>query len=185
MDKTRRDKVRDRLLGLLPKQSVGAEIGVWEGAFSRRILAIVEPRELHLIDPWAYQPEFPGTGFGRPRNAGRMEAIHAGVVAALGADPRVRIHRATSEVALAALPDASLDWVYIDGNHNEPFIGRDLDLALAKVRPNGIIAGDDLNWNEAGGAPVRRAVERLAATLGAGARLRVMANQYLIDLGRD
>lgn len=182
MDKRRRDAVRDRLLGLLPKGSVGAEIGVWEGAFSRRILAIVEPAELHLIDPWSHQPEFANTGFGRQKNAGRMEAIHAGVVATLGADPRVRIHRATSEAALSAMADAALDWVYIDGNHNTPVVDRDLELALAKVRPGGIIAGDDLNWNEAAGAPVRRAVERVTAALGPRASLRVMANQYLIAL---
>jgi len=184
VDKAGRDRRRDRLLGRLPKASVGAEIGVWEGAFSRRILAIVEPRVLHLIDPWVHQPEYPGTIFGRASAASRMDAIAQGVVARFGADPRVRIHRMTSEAALTAMPDASLDWVYIDGNHNEPFAGRDLELALAKVRPDGIIAGDDLNWNAAAGAPVRSAVERVVAGLGDGARLSVMANQYLIALAR-
>jgi hypothetical protein len=185
VETTRREKVRERLLGLMPKQAVAAEIGVWEGGFSRRILELCAPVRLHLIDPWEYMPEFSNTGFGRRKNADLMEQKYRDVVAALGPDPRVTIHRATSEAALSAMPDASLDWVYIDGNHNEPFIGRDLELCLAKVKPDGIIAGDDYNWQaEAQGAPVRRAVEAVMARLGAAATLTLIANQYLIRLRR-
>lgn len=181
----RRERVRGRLLAQMPKGARAAEIGVWEGGFSRRILEICEPAELHLIDPWQYMPEFGNTGFGRPKNEYLMEAKYQDVVAALGSDPRVRIHRATSEAALSAMPDGSLDWVYIDGNHNEPFIGRDLELCLAKVKPDGIISGDDFNWQaEAMGAPVRRAVEAMMERLGDQARLQLMANQYIIRLNR-
>ena len=31
--------------------------------------------------------------------------------------------------------DGHFDWVYIDGNHNEPFVGEDLALARKKVPP--------------------------------------------------
>jgi predicted O-methyltransferase YrrM len=83
------------------------------------------------------------------------------------------------------LPDGSLDWVYIDGNHNEPFVGNDLALCLRKVKPNGIITGDDYNWQaEQSGAPVRRAVEAMMETLGDKAELTLMANQYIIQLKR-
>lgn len=177
--------MRGRLLELMPKGGVAAEIGVWEGGFSRRILDVTQPSVLHLIDPWRHMPEFSNTGFGRPRNAGLMEQKYLGVVEAFGGDPRVRIHRMTSEEALSSMPDASLDWVYVDGNHNDPFIGRDLDLCLAKVKPGGIIAGDDFHWQSGSrDAPVRRAVETLATRLGDLARLRVMANQYILRLQR-
>src|ERR671926_1686107 len=46
---------RERLLRRMPKQSVCAEIGVDQGAFSKRILRIVEPRRLHLVDPWKHE----------------------------------------------------------------------------------------------------------------------------------
>ncbi|RUS59554.1 class I SAM-dependent methyltransferase [Pseudorhodobacter sp. E13] len=182
---SKRDIVRGRLLGRMPKNAVVAEIGVWEGNFSRRIIEICEPKELHLIDPWLYQPEFGNTGFGRKKNEHLMEVKYQDVVAAFKSDDRVHIHRATSEDALNSLPDASLDWVYIDGNHNEPFIGNDLALCLKKVKPNGIISGDDYNWQtEASGAPVRRAVEALMEELGDKAELTLMANQYIIELKR-
>jgi hypothetical protein len=186
METSKRDMVRGRLLAMMPKGGRVAEIGVWEGGFSRRILEICEPAELHLIDPWRYMPEFANTGFGRPKNADLMDQKHNDVVAALGPDPRVRIHRMTSEEALSAMPDGSLDWVYIDGNHNDPFINRDIELCLAKVKPDGIIAGDDFHWQtERSAAPVKRAVESAVAGLGSAARLRVMGNQYVIHLSRQ
>ena len=184
-DKTRRDLVRQKLLEGLPKGGVVAEIGVWEGAFSERILEICAPRELHLIDPWLYMPEFPNTGFGRRKNADLMESRYESVVAKFADRPEVRIHRATSQDALPLLPDGTFDWVYIDGNHNEPFISTDLRLCLSKVKPNGIIAGDDFNWqSERSGAPVRAAVEALLRDLGDAAHLDLMANQYRIALSR-
>ncbi|MBD3763798.1 MAG: class I SAM-dependent methyltransferase [Rhodobacterales bacterium] len=182
---SRREALRGRMLQSLPKGGRVAEVGVWEGAFSRRILEICEPAELHLIDPWQYMPEFANTGFGRKKNEFLMEEKYRSVVAMFEGDPRVRIHRATSEAALSALPDGHLDWIYLDGNHNEPFINQDLALSLRKVKPKGIIAGDDYNWQaEARGAPVRRAVEAVMAELGSQAQLRLMANQFIISLDR-
>lgn len=185
-EESKRDKLRGRMLASLPKGGAVAEIGVWEGAFSRRILDICEPRELHLIDPWLYMPEFSNTGFGKKKNEHLMEERWRNVVAAFQDDARVKVHRATSEEALSRLPDGSLDWVYIDGNHNEPFIGNDLALCLKKVKPDGIIAGDDFNWMaDELGAPVKRAVEAVLADLGGKASLKLMANQYIITLRRS
>lgn len=182
MEDTKREKVRERLLAQMPKGGIAAEIGVWEGNFSEKILAITEPRELHLIDPWLYQPEFVNTGFGRKKNETRMDEMFQEVSARFASNPAVKIHRAMSKAAMETLPDAYLDWIYIDGNHNDPFVGEDLDLSTRKVKPGGIIAGDDFNWQSAIGAPVRAAVEALVARLGDAARLTVLANQYIIRL---
>ena len=162
-----------------------AEVGVWEGAFSKRILEICEPIELHLIDPWLYQPEFAHTGFGRKKNENLMDVKYQDVVATFKDDPRVKVHRAMSDVALAKLDDASLDWVYLDGNHNAPFIDNDIALSLQKVKHDGIIAGDDYNWmSDAQGAPVKLAVEAMLASLGDQAELTLMANQWMVKLNR-
>jgi hypothetical protein len=42
------DERRPFLLEMLPKNSVGAEIGVWKGDFSDRILKALNPKQLHL-----------------------------------------------------------------------------------------------------------------------------------------
>jgi hypothetical protein len=178
--------VRRGLLEEMPKNAVVAEIGVWAGDFSQRILDICAPRVLHLVDPWAYQPEFRNTAFGRRKNRDRMEDLYREVTKRFAGDSRVRIHRGASDEILETFEDALLDWVYIAGNHNEPFISNDLRLCLRKVKPDGIIAGDDLNWqSEKSGAPVRHAVEAVVAELGEAARLEISANQYRIHLSRN
>ncbi len=185
MELSKRDKLRARMLGRLPKGAVVAEIGVWEGSFSAKIMEICAPSALHLIDPWLYMPEFGNTGFGRKKNEHLMEQKWHDVVARFKDEPKVQVHRGLSEVVLGGMPDGSLDWVYIDANHNEPFIGNDLALCLTKVKHKGIIAGDDFNWQaEQSGAPVKHAVEKMLADLGDQASLTLMANQYIIQLNR-
>ena len=185
MEISKRDKLRDRMLAQLPKGAIVAEIGVWEGFFSGRIMEICQPATLHLIDPWLYMPEFANTGFGRKKNEHLMEQKWHDVVARFKDQPQVKVHRGLSEVVLGGMPDGCLDWVYIDANHNEPFIGNDLALCLAKVKHDGIIAGDDFNWqSDQSGAPVKHAVEKMLADLGDQASLTLMANQYIIKLNR-
>ena len=185
MEISKRDKLRDRMLGQLPKGAIVAEIGVWEGFFSGRIMEICQPATLHLIDPWLYMPEFANTGFGRKKNEHLMEQKWHDVIARFKDQPQVKVHRGLSEVVLGGMPDGALDWVYIDANHNEPFIGNDLALCLAKVKHDGIIAGDDFNWqSDQSGAPVKHAVEKMLAELGDQASLTLMANQYIIKLNR-
>ncbi len=185
MEISKRDKLRDRMLGQLPKGAVVAEIGVWEGFFSGRIMEICQPTILHLIDPWLYMPEFTNTGFGRKKNEHLMEQKWHDVVARFKDQPQVKVHRGLSQVVLGGMPDGALDWVYIDANHNEPFIGNDLAMSLAKVKHDGIIAGDDFNWqSDQSGAPVKHAVEKMLVELGDQANLTLMANQYIIKLNR-
>lgn len=179
---SRRDARRRELLSKLPKAAVAAEIGVWEGRFSDVILEVTGPRELHLIDPWLYQPEFSNTGFGRRKFADRMEEMHQDVSRRFAAVPEVRIHRAMSGDALRGFADGYFDWVYIDGNHNSPVVDEDLALSAVKVRPGGLIAGDDYNWQAEEGAPVKTAVKALMSRLGPQARFRTFGNQYLVRL---
>jgi len=111
-----------------------------------------------------------------------MDEMFHEVSARFADRPQVRIHREMSKAAMESFADGYFDWVYIDGNHNEPFVGEDLALARRKVRPGGIIAGDDFNWQTDIGAPVRRAVEAMVADLGPAAKFRLLANQYMIRL---
>jgi hypothetical protein len=182
---SKREAYRDQLLRALPKGGHAAEIGVWEGEFSHRILAVCKPQKLHLIDPWEFMPEFRNTCFGRLKNEFAMDEKYEAVCHAFRNDHRVEVHRATSEEAMARLPDHSLDWVYVDGNHNEPFVSNDIALCLKKVKPNGIICGDDFNWKAfALDAPVRRAVEKALRKLGDHARLERFGQQWMIQLDR-
>ena len=88
-----------------------------------------------------------------------MDAIHERVVRRFSGVGSVKIHRDTSARALAGFPDAFFDWVYIDGNHEYDYVREDVEICLAKVKRDGYVCGDDVNWVSEGRCPVRLAVE--------------------------
>lgn len=164
-----RSTCRDRsaLLNALPKDAVCVEIGVWKGEFSQEILDVVHPRLLHLIDPWLFAPEFPKRWYGgkQAKNQSGMDTIYNRVVARLGNDPRVKIHRKRSIDAADAFRDGDLDWVYVDGDHSYNAVLKDLQSWKRKVGRGGIICGDDYAWRDEDNRPsVQCAVVEFAAT---------------------
>lgn len=147
------------LVSNLPRQSVGAEIGVHEGNFTAMLLQRLSPQKIYLIDPWkcfeeeVYDKSFYGNTVGGQqimderyeRVRGRFaEQEKAGVI---------QFERALSSEAVEKLQDGELDWVYIDGDHLYAAVMDDLEKYDAKVKPGGYIAGDDfgvVGWWENG-----------------------------------
>jgi Methyltransferase domain len=176
-----KDQVREMLLRRMPKNGVCVEIGVWKGDFSDRILRITRPRELHLIDPWAFQPQFPKRMYSGNLASSQldMDAICDGVRQRFAELKEVRVHRRFSGDLPEILQGVTLDWVYIDGNHSKAFVRQDLDLCWRALRRGGYITGDDYSWQDLDGSyGVREAVDEFATDH----RLRVelIGGQYLI-----
>lgn len=173
---------RDVLLDMLPKHSTGAEIGVWRGEFSDQILATVEPKLLYLIDPWKVAGGGKASAlYGCNRQTQEsMDATYEAVRERFASQP-VAILRAPSGVALDGIPDGSLDWVYIDGDHTLEGVTTDLWLALKKVRVGGIIAGDDYGiagWWDHG---VTHALHRFLCDASERLRVRlVLGTQFAL-----
>ena len=152
---------RERLLDYLVKGGAVAEIGVWKGDFSAVLIEKLQPSALHLIDPWLFQPQYPTRMYGglAVRNQEGMDRMHKAVVARFVNRPEVHIHRETSLEAMHRLPDASLDVVFVDGDHSFEVVLQDFVLAHRKVKPGGYICGDDWGWkDEQGRTSVRDAV---------------------------
>ena len=183
---TARDGSRRTILEKLPKGTVGMEVGVHLGDFSERLLSVVRPKELHLVDPWALEvsPTYARAWYGGAAQGGadEMEQRFASVKKRFGAAiaaGTVKVHRGNSDVVLEGFPDGCLDWIYIDGNHLYDFVKRDLELASRKVRPGGYIAGDDYGsagWWEDG---VTRAVNEFAGKRASG-ELAIFGGQFIM-----
>ena len=141
----RRGDYRGFLLRKLPKYSIGCELGVWKGDFSREIIRIVNPKRLYLIDPWLFQPEFPGTfyGGGGAKTQKDMDDIFDSVKNSFSGRNNVRIIRKKTEELFDEIEEGELDWVYIDGNHKFEYVLNDLRVFSRKVKEGGIICGDD------------------------------------------
>ena len=161
------------VLELPPRGAVCAEIGVWRGDFAARILEVVRPSKLHLVDPWAFMG---GEAYSAARYGGKvaadqtaMDELYASVVRRFAepiSEGVVEVHRCESGEAAVRFPDACFDWIYIDGNHLYEYVRADLELYDPKVRPGGLIAGDDYGergWWEDG---VTRAVDEFVAGRG-------------------
>lgn len=144
---------RNSLLEQLPKNSIGAEIGVFKGEFSKDILRIVQPKKLFLVDPWVnrQEVEYDRTWYNKTLD-NNMEDIYQTVRLSFQDEidnKVVELIRLPSDTALNSLQDESLDWVYIDGDHHYDEVSNDLALAYKKIRKQGFICGDDYviaNW---------------------------------------
>jgi methyltransferase family protein len=144
----------------------GAEVGVWKGAYSAKFCAA----GLHMlcVDPWLSYPEWQDTKNSLPpdEQVAFMAAAHAEALARLG-PLDCEIVRAFSADAAKAVPDGSLDFVYIDGNHVEAAVRADLAAWSPKVRRGGLVAGHD--YRIFGNKPTIHVVEAVRAHVAAHA----------------
>ena len=117
----------------------GAEIGVEGGGNAAAMLA-ANPR-LHLlgVDAWT-----PYREYGDYRRPSRLQGFYeqAQQHTAPYAD-RCRLVRAFSMDAVRDVPTESLDFCYIDGNHEFDYVMQDLIEWSKRVAPGGIVAGHD------------------------------------------
>ncbi len=172
------------VLQAIPENAVCAEIGVWKGDFSERIRTAARPRALHLVDPWRFVAAYPRRWYGgaAARDQDDMDRIHHDVVRRFAGDPRVVIHRLESTAAAARLADVDFDWVYVDGDHSYHAVREDLDCWSPRIRPGGVLAGDDYTWRDENGAlPVRRAVQDFIARRPPR-HVAVVGDQFLMRL---
>lgn len=135
---------RCALCKYLPQSAVGAEIGVSRGAFSKTLLAEANPQRLHLIDPWEKPADLLDQSALTPRE--KADKAHQGVLSMFADEiraGRVKVHRQYSHEALAGFPAGYLDWVYIDGAHDETNVASDLADCAARMKPGGLIFGHD------------------------------------------
>ena len=172
------------LLKKMPRSAVCAEIGVWKADFSIRIQELTSPKELHLIDPWEFQNEFPERMYGGSvaKNQMDMDRIHENVRNKFNSYQNVIIHRGDSNKILPEFANAYFDWVYIDGNHDYEYVLKDLRSCLSKVKPGGIIAGDDYKWEDKEGFPVKRAVHDFIEENNLENNLDILDSQFIIKL---
>lgn len=142
------------ILDTLPKDSVGVEVGVWEGDMSAKLLQRVHPKKLSLVDPWKFDPRFAASlfGGGSAKSQADMDAVWQKVCKRFAteiAQGVVSIHRCSSAEFAGSVPAEALDWVYIDGNHTYEFVLEDLRSWYPKVRPGGLVVGDDYDRPDA------------------------------------
>lgn len=125
---------------LLGENAIGAEIGVYKGGFGEFLRQ--HCKQLYLVDPWHRLK--PYWGAATPENSS-VRAFNN--ILQVYAD---EIERGTVQVVaefsvpfLLSLPDAHLDWIYLDASHLYEDTAAELRASLRVVRKGGYIIGDD------------------------------------------
>lgn len=139
---------RTGILSNLPTATVGIEMGVFKGEFSREILEHVRPRELHLVDVWwtVFGDHYPDWGAYTDHGTLTTRAAYEGVqrIAEPFADTtRVHLHAGDDVIYLDELADHSLDWAYIDSSHQYEHTLRELEALNRTIASDGWIMGHD------------------------------------------
>lgn len=116
---------------------VGAEIGVYKGAYTK--LFCEEGFQMYAVDPWS---AYGGAGRTQKRQE-RQDFLYEHTTRELAPYNNCTIIRKTSMDALNDFEDGSLDFVYIDGDHEFSHVAADLVGWSKKVRVGGAISGHD------------------------------------------
>lgn len=115
----------------------GVEIGVERGVFSEKICQANPQLTLYCVDPWkAYK------GYRDHVSQEKLDLFYKETSERLS-NYNCKIIRGFSEEVYKQFPDESLDFVYIDANHDFLHVTQDIYYWMTKIRKGGIVAGHD------------------------------------------
>ena len=126
------------------KNLVGAEIGTLDGWHALEIMEALPIKKLYLIDPYkAYEDYEESVGNPRKTQKALNERMRVAKKVLKKYGGKVEFIRMLSEDAAKVIKNNSLDFVYIDGNHQYEFAKKDVKLYYPKVKKGGFLAGHD------------------------------------------
>ena len=144
-DKTRmpieiRDFDREGMASLFQELGfkIGAEIGVRGGGYSAILCRAIPGVRLYGVDPYV-----PHKGYLDHTRKSTFDKFHEEAKARLAPYENYHFIEKFSLDAVKDFANNSLDFVYIDGNHDFYNVTADITFWSEKVRPGGIISGDD------------------------------------------
>lgn len=131
----------------------GVEIGTDHGKYAQQLCEGISGLTLTCIDPWVAYTE--------------GEEVHDQIeVDAIYEEAKKRLEpydclliRKTSMEVVDEFLDNSLDFVFIDGNHDYEHVKEDIEEWTRKVKPGGIVCGHDYKIDPVNNYGVIRAVD--------------------------
>jgi len=88
-----------------------------------------------------------------------MELIVRHYLSKYGVEDRVKLVREDSIHAADRFEEGSVDFVYLDTEHSYTRVSREIKVWQPKIKPGGIIGGDDMHRDDGEDGGVKRAVQ--------------------------
>lgn len=131
-------------LNTLGLTGLGVEIGTHRADYASHLLSTWEGSTLYCVDPWTNLPGYEYQATLLWGNGDREEdRVLAYERLSAFAERAVPIE-STSLQIVGSFKDNSLDFVYIDGDHQKEAVTADLAAWYPKLKSGGIIAGHDI-----------------------------------------
>lgn len=127
--------------------SIGGEIGVYRGEFSKELLAR-GPSKLYLIDAWESYKEYDLDSINREDQNANLQSTKENVWNGLQ-NGTVEIIKGFS-TKVAASWKTPLKWIFLDANHGEEFVEADLKAWAPHIEKDGFIMCHDYTESSAG-----------------------------------
>jgi hypothetical protein len=122
------------------------EVGTWQGGFTEAILSKSDVTKVYCVDPYKHftNNEYPD-GMNNLSQAD-FDALFNNVQTSLSSrfGQKVEFIRELSVEGSKQFEDETLDFVYIDGNHDYKYVLEDLNEWYPKVKKGGYLCGDDI-----------------------------------------
>lgn len=133
---------------------VCAELGIFKGESIPIFLENLNIQEYHGCDLFEDYEELDGA---REFMRVHGNAEHLRLQNMYRNDSRVTIHKGLTVEVVRKFPDNYFDLIFIDANHEYPFIKQDLQDWFPKMKKEGIFSGDDFFY-----PPVAKAVKEFS-----------------------
>jgi len=116
--------------------TIGGEVGTYQGDFASYILEAVLPKKLYVFD-LDLQAHDVAERFKNEIDAGLVQLVEG-----------------DSSTQLAEFPENYFDWLYVDGDHTYEGCKKDLVQAMRTVKPGGLVfVNDYIFFSHVEGAP--------------------------------
>ena len=163
------NKTVKETVNLIPKNSIGAELGVWRGDSSAKFLS--KAKKLYLVDSWSivayedsdehgdyesYLARYKNiVGSDDPQDFQKFYDEIYNIVRERFLDAPVKIYRMTTTEWFSIFHD-KLDWIYVDASHSYTQALYDIKQSYQRIKPGGLLLADDYSINKPG---VKKAIE--------------------------
>ncbi len=156
------------ILSRLGENPRGAEIGVFKGSLSRRLL-VRKDLNLLMVDSWGGYEDRYGKSGDRLADQSEKEQennLQTAIAITDFAEERRTIIRNDSVKAAEDVEDESLDFVFIDADHSYEGCRKDIESWFPKLKPGGLLCGHDYDHPDFPDWGVKQAVHEFSSFCG-------------------